>query len=47
MEERVRECSTEVQRLRDLKAENAKLKRMCIDLASENSAIKDVLNRKS
>jgi hypothetical protein len=28
-------------------AENAKLKRMFADLALENAAIKDVLNRKS
>jgi putative transposase len=34
------------QRLRELEAENAKLKRMYADLALENSAIKEVLNRK-
>ena len=33
-------------RLRELEAENAKLKRMYADLALENAAIKDVLNRK-
>src|SRR5690606_7599714 len=38
---------SELQRLRELEAENAKLKRMYADLALENSAIKDVLNRKS
>jgi putative transposase len=38
---------SELQRLRELEAENAKLKRMYLDLALENSAVKDVLNRKS
>jgi hypothetical protein len=33
-------------RLRELEVENAKLKRMYADLAIENAAIKDVLNRK-
>jgi hypothetical protein len=33
-------------RVRELEAENAKLKRMYADLALENAAIKDVLNRK-
>jgi putative transposase len=36
----------DVKRLRELEAENAKLKRMYADLALENAAIKDVLNRK-
>ena len=36
----------EAKRLRELEAENAKLKRMYADLALENAAIKDVLNRK-
>lgn len=36
----------ELQRLRELEAENAKLKRMFADMALENAAIKDVLNRK-
>lgn len=36
----------ELKRLRELEAENAKLKRMYADLALENSAIKEVLNRK-
>ena len=36
----------ELTRLRELEAENAKLKRMYADLALENSAIKEVLNRK-
>jgi putative transposase len=35
-----------VKRLRELEAENAKLKRMYADLALENAAIKDVLSRK-
>lgn len=38
---------SELQRLRELEAENAKLKRMFADLALENAAIKDVPNRKS
>ena len=37
---------SDVKRLRELEAENAKLKRMYADLALENAAIKDVLNRK-
>ena len=36
----------DVKRLRELEVENAKLKRMYADLALENAAIKDVLNRK-
>ena len=35
----------DVKRLRELETENAKLKRMYADLAIENAAIKDVLNR--
>lgn len=38
---------SELQRLRELEAENVKLKRMYADLALENSAIKEILNRKS
>lgn len=37
---------SDVKRLREVEAENAKLKRMYADLALENAAIKDVLNRK-
>ena len=37
---------SELTRLRELEAENVKLKRMYADLALENAAIKDVLNRK-
>ena len=37
---------SDVTRLRELDAENAKLKRMYADLALENAAIKDVLARK-
>ena len=37
----------ELRRLRELEAENAKLKRMYAELALENAAIKDVLSRKS
>ena len=36
----------ELRRLRELEAENAKLKRMYADLAFENTAIKDLLHRK-
>jgi putative transposase len=36
----------ELKRLRELEAENAKLKRMYADLALENAAIKEVLTRK-
>ena len=35
-----------LKRLKELEAENVKLKRMYADLALENAAIKDVLNRK-
>jgi len=37
---------SELKRLRELEAENAKLKRMYAELALENTAIKDVLHRK-
>jgi putative transposase len=36
----------ELRRLRELEAENTKLKRMYAELALENTAIKDVLGRK-
>ena len=36
----------ELKRMKELEAENAKLKRMYADLALENAAIKDVLPRK-
>jgi putative transposase len=36
----------ELRRLKELEQENAKLKRMYAELALENAAIKDVLNRK-
>ncbi len=36
----------ELRRLKELEAENAKLKRMYADMALENAAIKDVLSRK-
>ncbi len=36
---------SDVKRLRELEAENAKLKRMYADVALENAAIKDVLGR--
>ena len=36
---------SDVKRVRELEAENTKLKRMYADLALENAAIKDVLNR--
>lgn len=37
---------SDLQRLRELEAENAKLKRMYAELALENNAIKSVLERK-
>ena len=37
---------SELKRMKELEAENAKLKRMYAELALENTAIKDVLNRK-
>ena len=36
----------ELRRVKELEAENAKLKRMYAELALENTAIKDVLQRK-
>jgi putative transposase len=36
----------ELKRLKELEAENARLKRMYAELALENAAIKDVLSRK-
>ncbi len=36
----------DLKRMRELEAENAKLKRMYAELALENTAIKDVLSRK-
>ena len=36
----------ELKRMKDLEAENSKLKRMYAELALENTAIKDVLSRK-
>ena len=37
---------SDLKRLKELEAENAKLKRLYSDLALENAAIKDVLSRK-
>lgn len=37
---------SDLKRMRELEAENSKLKRMYADLALENIAIKDVLSRK-
>ena len=37
---------SELKKLKELEAENAKLKRMYAELALENAAIKDVLSRK-
>ena len=37
---------SELKRIKELEAENAKLKRMYADLAIENDAIKDVLEKK-
>ena len=38
--------AAELKRLKELEAENSKLKRMYADLALENAAIKEVLTRK-
>jgi putative transposase len=37
---------SELKRIKELESENAKLKRMYADLALENHAIKDILQRK-
>ena len=37
---------SELKRIKELEAENSKLKRLYADLALENAAIKDVLQRK-
>lgn len=37
---------SQLQRLKELESENAKLKRMYADMALENTAIKDLLTRK-
>jgi putative transposase len=37
---------SELKRMKELEAENAKLKRMYAELALENAAIKDMLSRK-
>jgi putative transposase len=37
---------SDLKRMRELEVENTKLKRMYADLALENTAIKDILNRK-
>ena len=47
MEEQIAGVSaSELKRIKDLEAENSKLKRMCSELALENAAIKDVLTKK-
>ena len=38
--------ANELKRIKDLEAENGKLKRMYAELTLENAAIKDVLSRK-
>ena len=38
--------ANELKRVKELEAENSRLKRMYADLALENAAIKDVLSRK-
>ena len=38
--------ASELKRIKDLEAENSKLKRMYAELALESTAIKDVLSRK-
>jgi len=36
----------ELKRMKEIEAENSKLKRMYADLALENTALKDLINRK-
>lgn len=38
--------ASELKRLKDLEAENAKLKRMYADMALENTAMKDLIEKK-
>ncbi len=38
--------ASDLKRVRELEAENAKLKRMYVDLALENTAMKDVIAKK-
>lgn len=38
--------ASELKRLREIEAENAKLKRMYADLALENTALKDLIDKK-
>ena len=38
--------ASELKRLREMEAENAKLKRMYADLALENTALKDLIDKK-
>jgi putative transposase len=38
--------AADIKRLREVEAENAKLKRMFADLALENHALKDVIEKK-
>jgi putative transposase len=37
---------SDVRRMRDLEAENSKLKRMYADLSLENQALKDLISKK-
>ena len=47
VEEQIRRATvSDLTRMRELEAENARLKRMYADLALENAAIKDVLAKK-
>ena len=47
VEEQIRSATvSDLTRMRELEAENARLKRMYADLALENTAIKDVLAKK-
>ena len=39
-------CVSELKRTRELEAENAKLKRMYADMALENHALKDLIEKK-
>lgn len=40
-----RQEASDIQRMKDLKAENRKLKQMFADLSLENTALKDVIEK--
>ena len=38
--------ASDIRRMKELEAENAQLKRMCADLSLENTALKDLIEKK-